>query len=529
MKNKKTIRVRFAPSPTGELHIGGARTALFNFLFARHNKGKIILRIEDTDAKRYVPGSVERLIDNLNWLGIEFDEYPILKEIFNDQFPISKQIRNSKSKTINENCKPASPTGGLKIENSCGRYGPYIQSQRLGIYQEYAQKLVEDGKAYYCFCSEERLKKMREKQFKNKQAPMYDRTCADLTQENIKKYLNEKKPYVIRMKVPYSGSVIFEDLIRGRIEIDNSTIDDQILIKSDGMPTYHLANVIDDHLMEITHILRAEEWLPSTPKHIILYQAFGWEIPCFGHIPLVLAKDKSKLSKRHGAVSVEEFKKLGYLPEALINYIALIGWNPKNEKEFFIKKELIEEFDIKKVNKAGAVFDIEKLNYFNGHYLRSLSDDELYRLIIQNAKIKVQNDNAKFKVKRIIKIIKSRMIKLSDFKDLSKMFFEEPKYKSNLLIFKKSTKESTIKGLELSTHNFQLATSFDWESINKLNEILLRTVKNKSLSNGDVFWPVRVALSGMENSPSPAELLWAIGKEESLKRIEKSLTILSKD
>lgn len=509
MTNKKEIRVRFAPSPTGELHIGGARTALFNFLFARHNKGKIVLRIEDTDVKRFVPGSVERLIENLNWLGIEFDEGVKLTRSSN----LKTQIHNSKLET--------------KIQNLAqyGKYGPYIQSQRLDIYQEYAQKLVEDGNAYYCFCSEERLKKMREEQIKKKQAPMYDRKCLLLSHEQIAKLLREKKPYVIRMKAPYSGITEFDDLIRGHIAVDNSTIDDQILIKSDGMPTYHLANVIDDHLMEISHVLRAEEWLPSTPKHIILYNAFGWEPPIFGHIPLVLAKDRSKLSKRHGAVSVEEFRKLGYLPEALINYIALLGWNPKTEKEFFNKSELIKEFNVKNINKAGAIFDIEKLNYFNRHYIKSLSVEKLASLI-SNSRFPIPNKINKSKIMKIIAVTKDRMVKLSDFTGLARMFLEEPKYEPRLLIFKNSTKELSIKGLSLVADELSQISNRYWESMDKLNKLLLDIVKTNNLSNGDVFWPVRVALSGKEKSPSPAEILWVLNKDKSIKRINQAIKLL---
>jgi glutamyl-tRNA synthetase len=494
--NKDEIRTRFAPSPTGELHIGGARTALFNFLFARHpstssgQAGKIILRIEDTDQKRFVPGAQERLMESLKWLGINFDEGPMISQ------------------------KSTSP----RVD----QYGPYIQSQRMEIYQKYAKELIENGAAYYCFCSPERLDKMREAQAKNN---MYDRTCLQLTKEQIKEKLAQKKPYVIRLKVPSSGKIVFNDLIRGKIEINCLTIDDQILMKSDGLPTYHLANVVDDHLMKISHVLHAEEWLPSTPKHILLYRAFGWSPPLFGHIPLVLAPDKSKLSKRHGAVSVEEFRKLGYLPEALVNYIALLGWNPKDNREFFTIAELIKEFDIAKINKAGAIFDIEKLNHFNAHYINKLTNDNLIDLINQISDIKYQNDKLNIKIDKIITIIKSRMVKLTDFNELAKPFLQELKYKPELLIFKKSTKEATLKGLQLTTYNLQLTTK--WDKIENLNKILLDIVKSGQLSNGDVFWPVRVALSGLEKSPSPTEMLWVLGKEESLARINKAIILLN--
>lgn len=531
-KSNKNVRVRFAPSPTGEMHIGSARTALFNFLFARHNKGKILLRIEDTDAKRYVPGSAERLIDNLSWLGIEFDEGPKI-ENSNFKTQILDQTQNSNvPNKIRGSSIESNSTGILKLnKNYHGKYGPYVQSERLGLYQEYAQKLVEDGNAYYCFCSEERLKKMREEQEKNKQAPMYDRKCLSLSHDQIAKLLKEKTPYVIRLKVPYSGTTSFDDLIRGHIEIDNSTIDDQVLIKSDGMPTYHLANVVDDHLMEISHVIRAEEWLPSTPKHILLYKAFDWQPPKYAHIPLVLAKDKSKLSKRHGAVSIEEFKKLGYLPEALINYIALLGWNPKTEKEFFTLTELIKEFDIKNVNKAGAIFDIDKLDYFNSNCIKKVSNDLLKKYISEN--LLVNNINAKEKITannldKIITVIKDRMVKLSDFTELTDVFFTMKDYDSKMLVFKKSTKELTLDGLKLTADNLELMALSKWESVDELNKMLLKIVEDNKLSNGDVFWPVRVALSGLDKSPSPTEMLWVLGKDESLKRIKNAIKKLEK-
>ncbi|OGD67095.1 glutamate--tRNA ligase [Candidatus Berkelbacteria bacterium RIFCSPHIGHO2_12_FULL_36_9] len=480
MRNKD-IRVRFAPSPTGEIHIGSVRTALFNFLFAKHHKGKIVLRIEDTDVKRFVKGATERLIKGLKWLGIEFDE---------------------------------SPEKG-------GKFKPYVQSERLGLYQQFAQQLVENGHAYYCFCTEERLKKLRDEQEKKKQAPMYDRTCLSLLHGAIVSLLKKKTPYVIRMKIPYSSSTEFDDLIRGHISINNSTIDDQILIKSDGMPTYHLANVVDDHLMEISHVLRAEEWLPSTPKHIILYQAFGWEMPEFGHVSLILAPDRSKLSKRHGTTSVEEFIKAGYLPEAIVNYLVLLGWNPKSEREFFVLNELVKEFDISKVNKAGAIFDKEKLNYFNAHYLHNISNKEIAkRLLDFNPKLKKIEKSF---LEKIIEVEKTRMVTLADFPSLDSYFFIERKTNKDMLVFKKSTLENTRMGLSLIANRLSSITESDWQSIEKLNTVLSETVKKGKLSNGDIFWPVRVALSGQEKSPSPAELLWVLGKDESLKRIKNSI------
>ncbi len=332
---RKMIKTRFAPSPTGYLHVGGLRTALYAYLFAKKNNGKFILRIEDTDQKRFVEGATENLINTLKWAGLEYDEGPNLD-------------------------------GSDK-----GEFGPYTQSKRTEIYKEHANKLIESGHAYRCFCTKERLEEMREQQQKNKNAPMYDRHCCDLPESEIKANLEEGKVFVVRQKIPYE-LIKFKDLIRGNVQFHGKTIDDQVLVKSDGYPTYHLANVVDDHLMGITHVIRAEEWLPSTPKHIALYHAFGWEVPEFAHLPLLLNDDRSKLSKRQGDVAVEEYIKKGYLQESVINFVVFLGWNPGsgNEQEIFNMEELIKIFDLEKVHKAGAVFNLEKLDWFNWKWLK---------------------------------------------------------------------------------------------------------------------------------------------------------------
>lgn len=325
------IRVRYAPSPTGYIHIGNLRTALYNYLFARHQKGDFILRIEDTDRTRYVPGAVENLISTLDWAGLDYDEGPV----------------------------------------KGGQYGPYMQSERLDIYKKHADYLIENKKAYHCFCTPERLSALREEQQKQKVAyAKYDKHCLHFSEEETKKNLADGIPCVIRLNVEPGSTIKFKDYIRDEVEFSSDVIDDQILIKSDGFPTYHLANVVDDHLMKISHVIRGEEWLPSTPKHILLYEAFGWELPVFAHLPLLLNPDRSKLSKRQGDVAVEDYKKKGYLKEALLNFIALLGWTAGDDKEIYDMDGLISSFSLDRVNKSGAIFDMDRLNWLNAEHLR---------------------------------------------------------------------------------------------------------------------------------------------------------------
>ena len=326
------VKVRFAPSPTGYLHIGGLRTALYNYLFAKNNHGKMLLRIEDTDQSRLVEGAIEGLIHSMNWAEIYHDEGPFIEE------------------------------GQIKQK---GDNGPYIQSQRLEIYNQYIKQLLDNGWAYHCFCSKERLDELREEQSRKGQTPKYDGHCRDLTKEKVQEKIEAGMEYVIRLKLPENRLVAFDDIVRGHIVVNTEDLDDQVLIKSDGYPTYHFAVIVDDHLMGITHVIRGEEWLPSTPKHVLLYEAFGWEAPKFVHLPNILNRDRKKLSKRHGDVAVEDFIRKGYLPEALINFIALLGWSPGIDQEIFSMDELIELFDLKRVNKSGAIFDINKLNWMN--------------------------------------------------------------------------------------------------------------------------------------------------------------------
>jgi len=501
------IRVRFAPSPTGFLHIGGLRTYLYNWLLAKKSKGKIILRIEDTDRRRFVQGATENLIKTLKSIGLPWDEGP------------------------KENGEVAQK----------GKYGPYLQSQRRGIYQKWAWELVNQGKAYCCFCSPEELGKIKREQIKMKKPPCYNRTCRNLNAKESTARIKSGQSYVIRLKVPEQGKIEFKDLIRGKIEFDLKNIDDQVLLKSDNWPTYHLANVVDDHLMKITHVIRGEEWLPSTPKHILIYQAFGWSPPQFAHLPLLLNPDHSKLSKRQGDVSVEEYLRKGYLSQSLLNYLALLGWNPGDDREIFSLKQLIKDFSLEKIQKGGAVFNKEKLDWLNGYYLRRLSVTDLTKkclpYLAQKGLIKplVSTKNSKntFKIratkeivdftliKKIVILEQERLKRLDEIGELAEFFFiDQPDYDPSILLWKKTTKEQTKNSLK--------------EIKKFLDKIKKSNFKNKEITKnlaylsekrgtGEIFWPLRVALSGRQFSPPPAEIAEILGKEKTLFRIDQAI------
>jgi len=497
------LKTRFAPSPTGLLHVGGLRTALYSYLFARQNKGEFVLRIEDTDQKRYVEGAVENLIRTLEWFGIDYDEGPLM-------------------------------TKDGKIEEK-GKNGSYFQSKRTDIYKKYAQELLDKGHAYRCFCTEDRLTKMREEQVAKKRAPMYDRACLKLTPAEIEQKISAGTPFVIRQKMPSGDPIKFKDVVRGDMEFNPKTIDDQVLIKSDGFPTYHLANVVDDHMMGITHVIRGEEWLPSTPKHIALYNAFGWTPPTFAHLPLLLNPDKTKLSKRQGDVAAEDYMTKGYLKEAIINFIALLGWNPGTTEEFFTLEDLIKKFSIDRVQKAGAVFNLEKLDWLNGHYLRSKTPEELAKLIlprlqtkwfketdfadIEEENFKNPNEKTTYFLKAV-KTIQTRLKTLSEAPDMIKFFLiEEPAFDLALLLNEKMkvTKEIAIKALEESKKD--LGNLKEFTDLQQIQNTLAETIKRLNLKNGQVLWPLRVALSGEQYSPGTFELIETLGKEKTLKRI----------
>lgn len=464
------IKTRFAPSPTGDLHIGGLRTALFAYLFAKKNHGEFILRIEDTDQARYKEGSVESILQGLSWAGLNYDG-----EIF-------------------------------------------YQSRRTIIYQKYADQLVKAGHAYHCFCTPDELANMRQEQTADGSTiTRYDRRCLKLSPEEIKSKLEAGVSHVVRLKVP-PGETEFTDLIRGQVKIKNADIDDQILLKSDNFPTYHLANVIDDHEMGITHVIRAEEWLPSTPKHIILYQMFGWQQPEFAHLSIILAPDKTKLSKRHGATSVLEFKNLGYLPEAVVNYIALLGWNPGTEQEIFSLSELEKEFDLAKVNKAGAVFDLEKLNWMNGHYVRQLNLDKLVDLCLPFLSTSFSEQDKKY-IKKVVALEQERLKKISDIKEATEYFFNEPLYDKELLKWRKSDLSEAKEKLNFLHLELEKVPEENWTR-SALEQFIKGLIEAEKFDTGAVLWPMRVALSGEEKSPSPLEIAEVLGKEKSLERIK---------
>jgi glutamyl-tRNA synthetase len=498
-KNKfmNNVRVRFAPSPTGYMHIGNFRTALYTYLFAKKHTGDFILRIEDTDQKRFVPDALEKLINILNWAGLEYSEGVYFE---NDNF-IQK-----------------------------GEYGPYIQSERLDIYKKHAQELLDKDHAYYCFCTPERLEKMRAEQSKNKQAPMYDRTCFKLSKEEIAQKIKNDEPRVIRQKINTEGFTEFDDLIRGKIKIKNDLLDDQVLLKSDDYPTYNFANVIDDHLMKITHVMRGEEYISSTPKYIQLYQNFGWIEPKIAHLPLILNPDKSKLSKRQGDVAVEDYIQRGYLQEAIINFVVLLGWNPGEgeTQEIFSIDELIEKFDLSHVHKGGAIFDTKKLDWINAQYIKKMSVNELYKKSLDFFQQKDFYSNASAEkksekyLKKVLTIEQERLNNFSSVGESNRFFFQDVNYDKELLRWKKMNDEDLKKSLEKSKEVLEKISEDKWIKEN-LEKTLLEAAGDKK---GDLLWPLRAALTGEQKSPSPFECAWVLGKETSLQRIKRALDLI---
>lgn len=500
MDTTKKIRVRIAPSPTGLWHIGNLRTALFNYLFVRQNGGDFVLRVEDTDQARLVPGSVENILEILNTSGMVVDEGPYLKD-------------------------------GQILEK--GDFGPYTQSKRLDLYKKHALELVDKKAAYYCFCTPERLTELRESQQAKKLAPRYDKHCLNLSESEISKRLQNNETYVIRLNVQQGEDIEFDDLVYGHVKISSRDVDDQILLKSDGFPTYHLAVVVDDNLMGITHVIRGEEWISSTPKHILLYRALGWAVPMYAHLPLLLGKSGKKLSKRENDVAVSDFFAKGYLPEALINFIALLGWNPKTEQEIFSLDELIKGFSFEKVNKAGAVFDMDRLDWINGLYIRQLQLSDLQKKIepfLTQADIPQKDYPDEF-IQAILGLERERLKKLSEIGDRVRYFFEVPDYNPEILVWKKSNREATKKNLE-ALHEYIKNIPADKFHKDLLETEIKKFLAEQNIPTGDALWPLRVALSGLEASPSPFEIMSAFGtltngKDIVLERIKKAIEKLS--
>lgn len=476
------VRVRFAPSPTGYVHIGSLRTALFNFLFARHYGGKNILRIEDTDQTRKVEGAVENLIGSLERLGITFDEGPV----------------------------------------AGGDYGPYFQSERLDIYRKYCDELLRKGYAYYAFETPEELEEMRRLQQLEGKQTMYDRRGRDLSDEEVKEKLESGAPSVIRLKVPFGEEIRFNDLVKGTIKIDSDIVDDQILLKSDGFPTYHLANVIDDHLMGITHIIRGEEWITSVPKHILLYRAFGWDVPEMAHVPLILNRDKTKLSKRQGDVAVEDYLKKGYLKEALVNFISLLGWNPGegDEREFFGMDDLIKEFSIERVQTSGAVFNPDKLNWMNNAYIKEYDIDKLTELSLPYFIGTGTDTNDTERVKMILKTIRVYLNKLDEIPEHVRIFSsDEVQLEKDELrqILDAESSKKAIGALAEKIENMDNLTADLYKSA--VAEVQAETgIKGKAL-----FKPLRIALTGSENGPELPAIAEILGKEKSVRFLKRWL------
>jgi glutamyl-tRNA synthetase len=477
-----SVRVRFAPSPTGYLHVGGLRTALYNYLFAKHHGGSFVLRIEDTDQSRKVEGAVENLISTLRWAGLDYDEGP----------------------------------------EKGGGYGPYVQSERLSLYREHAKQLVDAGKAYYCFCTPERLDELRQRQQALKLPPSYDRRCRDLPREESSRRVAGGEGHVVRMKVPIGGEMTFDDRIRGKVTIAHKVLDDQVLLKSDGYPTYHLAVVVDDHHMAITHVIRGEEWLPSTPKHILLYQYFGWDIPEFAHLPLLLNPDRSKLSKRQGDVAVEDYRAKGYLRDAIVNFVAFLGWNPGDERELFTLEELIRDFSLERVGKAGAVFNVEKLQWLNQQHLRRQPTDALVphvRQLISDRGWDIPRDET---IGRAIDLMRERVTFVHDFVEFSDYLFRDPvRYDPEARA--KSWPDGATDRVRQFADRLEALSTFDHPSI---ESALKELAEQLQIKPGLLVHPTRYALSGKTVGPGLYEMMEFLGKEVVLRRLRLAVATL---
>lgn len=472
------VRTRFAPSPTGYMHIGNLRTALYEYLIAKSQGGKFILRIEDTDQERLVEGAVDVIYNTMRMTGLHHDEGPDIG----------------------------------------GDYGPYVQSERMGMYMDYAKELVEKGEAYYCFCTKERLESLKESNAEGAAFAKYDRHCLHLSEEEVKANLEAGMPFVIRQKMPDSGTTTFSDVVYGDITVDNAELDDQILMKADGFPTYNFANVVDDHLMKITHVVRGSEYLSSTPKYNLLYQAFGWEPPVYVHLPAVMRDAHHKLSKRHGDKSFEDLVNEGYLVEAIVNYIALLGWSPSDNREIFSLKELEETFDMSGLSKSPSIFDIKKLTWMNGEYLKAMDFDRFYALAEPKLKEAMPSSNLDFK--KIAALLQKRLETLNDIPKLVDFFQTLPEYDIALYTHKKMKTNPEIALSSLQAALPVLEGLQEWSS-ESIHDALMALVGELGIKNGQLLWPVRTALSGEPTSPGGAmELADILGKEESLRRIQ---------
>ena len=478
----KSVRVRFAPSPTGRLHIGGLRAALYNYLFAKKQNGVFILRIEDTDQQRTVKGGVEDIVDTLIAYGIPPDE----------------GVTRENEKIIER-----------------GTFGPYVQSKRLSIYKEAAAKLIEQGSAYYCFCSADRLTALRTSQEQQHLPPGYDGTCRTIPPTDALARVAAGEPHVIRFRTPREGATQATDLIRGEVVIRHTTLEDTVLLKTDGFPTYHLANVVDDHAMAISHVIRGEEWLPSLPLHILLYKAFAWEAPAFAHLPLILNTARKKLSKRDGTTAAADYLN-EYLPMATLNFIALLGWNPKTEQEYYSTIEnLIQDYDLSKVNKAGAIFDTKKLIHLNRLHMRATEPTTLAKA----AKLTCTDDEAR----KYLPLVVERAERLSDLQPAISFLLEDRiSFDSAILIPKNGTQEHAKEVLKAAIDWLQGLTAGEWANPGELRTKTISWIKEHGWTNQEVLWPVRVALSGSQASPDVFDIACALGKERAVQRLTKA-------
>jgi len=482
------IRTRFAPSPTGRMHVGNLRTALYAYLIAKHEGGDFLLRIEDTDQERFVEGALEIIYNTLKGTGLVHDEGP----------------------------------------DKDGGYGPYVQSERQasGVYLEYAKQLVEKGEAYYCFCTKERLESLKSSvsEDSDKEIIRYDKHCLHLSKEEIEQKLKEGVPYVIRQNNPSEGTTTFHDVIYGEITVDNSELDDMVLLKSDGYPTYNFANVVDDHLMEITHVVRGSEYISSSPKYSRLYHAFGWEEPIYVHCPIITNEEHKKLSKRSGHSSFEDLIEQGFVSEAVVNFVALLGWSPASNEEIFSLEDLVKEFNYENINKAPAVFDMVKLRWMNGEYIKRMDQDKYYELALPYIKEVVTKD---YDLKKIADLVKTRIETFLDIKDMIDFFEELPEYDIAMYTHKKM-KTNTENSLEVLNELLPRLEALEEYSTANIEEVLITYIKEKEIKNGQGLWPIRTAVSGKQSTPGGAyEIMEILGKEESLARIKKAIVMLS--
>ena len=479
------IRTRFAPSPTGRMHVGNLRSALYEFLIAKHAGGDFMLRIEDTDQERFVEGAVDIIYDTLAKAGITHDEGP----------------------------------------DKDGGYGPYVQSERMktGIYMKYARELIEKGEAYYCFCDKERLSTLKTEVVEGKEIMIYDKHCLHLGKEEVEKNLAEGKPFVIRQNIPMEGTTTFHDELYGDITVENAELDDMILIKSDGYPTYNFANVVDDHTMNITHVVRGNEYLSSSPKYQRLYDAFGWKSPVYIHLPLFTDENHKKLSKRSGHSSFEDLLEQGFLPEAVVNYIALLGWSPEDNREIFSLDELIKEFDYHRINKSPSVFDYMKLKWMNGEYIKAMADEAFYTMAEPYLKSVIKKD---LDLHKIAAMVKTRIEVFPDICDLIDFFETLPEYDPEMYTHKKmkTNKETSLAVLQELCPVFEQQEDY---SNDALYQLLTTFAAEHEYKNGYVLWPVRTAVSGKQMTPAGAtEIMEILGKEESINRIRKGIELL---